>query len=241
MQHQSEQEVRLQESESSSSDSSLSELNVSSSSFNPLRALYSPDFPLVKSAPVLDNVEKFVSVHEGKRSQKGKKKNEITSSTPSSSMRFFLPEQMPIVKPKKDLPNVLLYMKKQTSGPMSMLAKCVANNGRVKVYTRSVTRIRGYCIGFLFAFDKHWNLALVDVDEVFSRKRRPKAMLLEENRNKKNKDKRGIQEQVGLSSTVVIKKRRKTELCQRHIPQMVLRGEHVVSVCILHPEEERHT
>ena len=46
--------------------------------------------------------------------------------------------------------------------------------------------MRGYCIGSLVAFDKHWNFALIDVDEVYKRKRVRKAapLICEDKLNK---------------------------------------------------------
>jgi small nuclear ribonucleoprotein (snRNP)-like protein len=38
--------------------------------------------------------------------------------------------------------------------------------------------MRGYCIAFLSAFDKHWNLALEDVREVWTRRKRRKVPAL---------------------------------------------------------------
>jgi hypothetical protein len=38
--------------------------------------------------------------------------------------------------------------------------------------------MRGYCIAFLAAFDKHWNLALEDVREVWTRRKRRKVPAL---------------------------------------------------------------
>jgi hypothetical protein len=38
--------------------------------------------------------------------------------------------------------------------------------------------VRGYCVAFLTAFDKHWNLALEDVREVWTRRKRNKVPAL---------------------------------------------------------------
>ena len=38
--------------------------------------------------------------------------------------------------------------------------------------------MRGYCVAFLAAFDKHWNLALEDVREVWTRRKRNKVPAL---------------------------------------------------------------
>ena len=38
--------------------------------------------------------------------------------------------------------------------------------------------VRGYCVAFLAAFDKHWNLALEGVREVWTRRKRSKVPAL---------------------------------------------------------------
>ena len=40
-------------------------------------------------------------------------------------------------------------------------------------------------------------------------------------------------ETVGTSVTRIEKVKRKTELCKRHVPQLLVRGEHVVSIVLL--------
>lgn len=108
---------------------------------------------------------------------------------------------------------------------MSILQKCVQDQSRIKVITRNRNGIRGFCKGLLIAFDKHWNLALWDVDETYSRPRYAKPEY--------DNGQLASTEKVGESVIRIEKTRRKTQLCQRHVSQLVLRGEHVVLVQVL--------
>ncbi|TSQ81057.1 U7 snRNA-associated Sm-like protein LSm11 [Bagarius yarrelli] len=45
--------------------------------------------------------------------------------------------------------------------------KLLMHRLRVKVHIRSFKGLRGVCTGFMVAFDKFWNLAMVDVDETY--------------------------------------------------------------------------
>ena len=78
------------------------------------------------------------------------------------------------------------------------------------------------------AFNKHWKLALIEVDEQFNRKRFGGKELCVKRPLKV--DDNNEAEMIGLSTIRVIKTRRNSQLCVRHIPQLMLRGEHVVSV-----------
>ena len=143
--------------------------------------------------------------------------------------------------------------------------------------------MRGYCIGGLVAFDKHWNFALVDVDEVYTRKRLRKAAPIadeklnnqftqltckdaeknprqicikdiksndqpystttcsgyrvsgkgDSNISKSKTKKPSRTESVGASVIRIDKIKRKTEVCRRHVPQLLIRGEHVASVVLM--------
>merc|ERR1719166_778175 len=66
-------------------------------------------------------------------------------------------------------------MEECQTGPLAVLRDCARAGTRVKVWTRGPANIRGFLSGFLVAFDKHWNLALTDVDEQFTRRRARKA------------------------------------------------------------------
>lgn len=56
-------------------------------------------------------------------------------------------------------------------GPLAALHKLMANGGRVKVYTRNANGIVGHLTGRIEMFDKHWNMALTDVHEVWKRRK----------------------------------------------------------------------
>ena len=78
---------------------------------------------------------------------------------------------------------------------------------------------------------QHWNLALTDVDEQFTRRRARKVAVTGGTEPRTGA---GAGEQrefkVGESVFRIIKVKRKVEICVRHSPQLLLRGEHVVMV-----------
>lgn len=56
-----------------------------------------------------------------------------------------------------------------TKGPAGVLRRCLEEYLKVKVWIRSHRFVRGFCIGYLVAFDRHWNLVnifqnLIDFD-----------------------------------------------------------------------------
>ncbi len=113
----------------------------------------------------------------------------------------------------------------------------------MQVWTRGVSNIRGVASGFLVAFDKHWNLALRDVDEEFTRKRSRKTLFSCAGDSSGSRPAvrcgqklmpRDLPVEVkvsgGTSLLRVVKIRGKFEVCVRHVAQVLLRGEHVVMV-----------
>jgi len=216
--------------------------DIQSLSFDPEKALLDNNFDLSFAAGVdpLDNVEKFAKTLEGGSDDKVKTKVEGKKQTKAEvepTARRFEESQMPIKGKAKRPRNVLHYMKKckEQGGPMAALASCALERTKVKVLLRGAVSMRGSCTGFLVAFDKHWNVALVDVDEVFTRRRHGKPSLDEEFAEKLQVGEKASRrsETVGASLLRVVKQRRKTELCERHVPQIVIRGEHVAAIVIL--------
>ena len=88
---------------------------------------------------------------------------------------------------------------------------------------------------------QHWNLALTDVDEQFTRRRARKAPVTGGTQPRSGPgDEAGAAREwrVGESVFRILKIKRKVEICVRHVPQVLLRGEHVVMVA---PESSNNT
>lgn len=66
----------------------------------------------------------------------------------------------------------------KSRGPLSRIATFCHRKQRVKVYTRSAVSVRGHCEGYISAFDKHWNLVMDDVDEIWTRKNKYKSLAI---------------------------------------------------------------
>ncbi|XP_035233619.1 U7 snRNA-associated Sm-like protein LSm11 [Stegodyphus dumicola] len=62
--------------------------------------------------------------------------------------------------------------------PLALLKKCLDDKQKLKVWTRNHKEVRGICTCRLIAFDKHWNLLVQDIDEVYIRPRKTKTPFL---------------------------------------------------------------
>ena len=126
------------------------------SSFNPVRAIYDPDFDSSDTAQAHDNLEKCVAFVEGRfKKRNDKKKTETEQDGDVRLERQFLPEQLPVPgRRRAPFRHVLTRMTEFQAGPLSVLRECAQAGARVKVWTRGPTSVRGVVMGFLVAFDK---------------------------------------------------------------------------------------
>lgn len=217
------------------------ELDPEGSEFKPLRAIYDPAFEVSDNAVVQDNVEKCIAVIEGRVRTKKVVKEEDEGEKESKGKeevkleRQFRPEQLAQpTRPRKMKKGVLERMK-EVEGPLGGLRKLLEQGAKVRVWTRGVQGVRGVATGFIVAFDKHWNLALKDVEEQFTRRRTSKVPALGQDKESERSGKKGREEKIGESVVRVVQVLRKVEICVRHVPQVLLRGEHVVMVATALP------
>nr|XP_022318322.1 U7 snRNA-associated Sm-like protein LSm11 [Crassostrea virginica] len=102
--------------------------------------------------------------------------------------------------------NVLTRMEAYTKGPLSVLQRCVSERLLVQVWIRSAVDLRGMCKGYLVAFDKHFNLAMIDVDELYRCPKWKETQQQKENKRERKRAKQ-LREQMALMSIT------STEVC----------------------------
>lgn len=173
-------------------------LDFRSPLFSPLLALKcdsSEHVPVAKGAKQYLNLQQYSkaipspskspkksirAVNELAKKDEDSKKAEDEKPGPSSSSsstphfpipgRRFLAHQLPVYRPRKEHPNTITLMN-SSDGPLSVLKRVMTERTRIKIWTRNEKGFRGFLTGFVEAFDKHWNIALRDVDEQFVRKK----------------------------------------------------------------------
>ncbi|XP_014286553.1 U7 snRNA-associated Sm-like protein LSm11 [Halyomorpha halys] len=197
-------------------------LNPLSSNFDPLSALYAQDIPIPnQDAPVYDNVAKFELTSTGLSVKQIRKKEKPVVEKAESFERDLPSTSLP-TKPDEGKKNIRKFML-NVEGPLAKLREMVENRTRIKVTTRSAWGIRGYVIAYLSAFDKMWNLALEDVTEVWIRKIKKKTPALAETRG-------SPRHRVSVPPVTVTKVGPKNEQCERYVPKLMMRGEHVAII-----------
>ncbi|KAK7580649.1 hypothetical protein V9T40_001278 [Parthenolecanium corni] len=234
------------------------ELDFTSRHFNPLRALYEPDENVTipkPDAPIYDNLSSFIETKDGifpkQRKLPAQKPNQPSDSSVVEEIKTKVTEET--VPKKRKFKNVLTRMDNTVKGPLTFLKKCMDEKLRIKVYTRGPVNIRGFCIGFLEAFDKHWNLVLKDVFEEWTRRRKIRPVPAED--EEREEGSWSCEEESNLLShqrgslykgdgrveeaddcrkpkTVVRKKLKRKEICERHVDQLLIRGEQIVLVTL---------
>ncbi|XP_060071825.1 U7 snRNA-associated Sm-like protein LSm11 [Ylistrum balloti] len=156
------------------------EIDLTSPHFDAAKALFSSHVLLpFSSAKPLDNLAKFESWSK----QSSKKEASFSHGNPPSPRKPI--RAVPVSRKPQQQPastelskhsgrhrnklnrNVITRMNAYQKGPLNFLRECVEKRHVVKVWTRGACELRGFCTGYLVAFDKYFNLALMDVDETY--------------------------------------------------------------------------
>ncbi|XP_072168177.1 uncharacterized protein [Diadema setosum] len=150
------------------------EIDVLSPNFNPLKALYSSQVRLpITDASCFNNLSEY----ERFMNTGGEKPAPPTTSKRALErmhQKYILEKEKELLKARGDRrkrtrQNVLSRMEDPQQGPLDLLKQCVEKHCRVRVCVRSFKGLRSVCIGYVIAYDKMFNMALKDVDEIYKR------------------------------------------------------------------------
>lgn len=149
--------------------------------------------------------------------------------------------------------NALLNMEKLRKGPLGLLFKYKLDGTRIKVnsplfqfelwvifihfqvHIRNETKIIGYVTGLIVIYDKHWNLVLSNVHEVW--KRRKLHCCATANHGDEQDQLQLCMDRLKLLSielpeTKIKSLNRKFVQCSRWLPQLMIRGEQIAIISV---------
>jgi len=211
-------------------------LEFTSDKFDPHAALHAPYTsvvaanPFAAKAPLLNYVDQFRTLlpfcdpqrrEPIQRTQKKYQSTDNEESIKTENMKNKIP--------------VFTSMAAQyeNSGPMSLLHSIHVQRQRVRVMVRYVDCIRGTLTGYLIAFDKHMNMLLRDVDEVYTSRITKAFEGVELSKSELELERRKCIEAANTSGGRSGDGKRHDPLVKvgkRHMQQLLVRGDNVVSV-----------
>lgn len=186
--------------------------------------------PYTKESPLLDNVDKFrfllPECDPLRKEIIPKSCNVVSKDTagknPSTTEK--MRNKIPVF--------TAMAAKYEQSGPLSLLHSIHVKRQRVRVTIRYVDCMRGILTGYLIAFDKHMNMLLRDVDEVYTS--RITKVLEGEHMTKSELE---LERRKCIEYAMAKEKtsncfgvNRQVKVGKRHLPQILVRGDNVVSI-----------
>lgn len=228
------------------------ELDIRSKRFNPLKALLTEQMPNSdKNARAYDNLAQFEPIFKRVfcgQSEEPKRSTASTSKKPQLTLsdyqvlprRFTAAQQAIPTRPKgnRHTRNILIRMSDpKLVGPLQLLQKWREQKCLVKVYTRNEKEVDGHVIGYIEAFDKHWNLIVSSAEQTIKR-RKPRYCFRTVQATDNCDDDAAISEcmrrlaalNIQIPTTKVVGNHGRSVDCTRTVPQLLVRGEQIVSI-----------
>ncbi|XP_057665701.1 U7 snRNA-associated Sm-like protein LSm11 [Diorhabda carinulata] len=209
------------------------QLDFFSNKFDPLLALSTRNIKLPGlKVKKYDNLAAYTSAIDKEKNPGNYTKKKVVEQESVIIERRWKEHQLPIPSTKnRKVKNIFTKMEK-ACGPLEMLKRCVDEEFKVKIYTRNDREVRGYCIAYVIAFDKHFNMALKEVTEKWVRRKKQKTPAFDSVEPiKKTKFQRQFRPpEIKVTPHETDKK---LENCSRYVSQLMMRGEHVVLINII--------
>lgn len=239
------------------------ELDIRSKQFNPLKALYAQRVPqIVENARVYDNLALFEPIfkrefsrHPKKEEAPAQKRSATTSKVSFERLehlpttRRFTAEQQPIQvirRTNRRTRNILDRMTDATKlqGPLQLLYNWREQHSLVKIYTRNEKGVDGHVIGHIEAFDKHWNLVVSNAQQTIKRRKNRycyRAASVTDGCDAKSTEDECLRRLASLKIHVpevkYVASHGRNVTCERTVPQLLVRGEHVVTIVTTKADE----
>lgn len=230
------------------------ELDIGSKQFNPLKALQAKQIHVSgNNLRTYDNLAQFepifkrIFLGESNNQQEQRSttsKKHITLSEGQVLPRRFTAAQQAIpTKPKSNrrTRNILLRMADaKTVGPLGQLQKWREERSLVKIYTRNEKEVDGHVIGYIEAFDKHWNVIISNAEQTMKRRKKRYSFCAVQPTDDCDEDvatAECIERLAALNITIptlkVVGDFRRSVDCTRTVPQLMIRGEQIVSIATI--------
>lgn len=211
-------------------------INFTQEDFDPLAVLHTPSSevfdvnPYARNSPLLDNIDKFrflLPECDPLRKEnivRSQKKSSQVSTCHSVSLTEHMRNKIPVF--------TAMAANYEKSGPLSLLHSIHVKRQRVRVTIRYVDCIRGTLTGYLIAFDKHMNMLLRDVDEVYTSRitKIPEAEWMTKSELEYQR-RQSIKKYIANDDmNLHCNANPRVKVVKRHMPQILVRGDNVVAV-----------
>ena len=219
----------------SSSQEGSGILEFTSDKFDPHAALHASNFKLVAanpfaaSAPLLNYVDQFRTLlpfcdpQRREPVQRSHRKRNQSADNEQSVKTENMKNKIPVF--------TSLAAQYENSGPLSLLHSIHVQRQRVRVMVRYVDCIRGTLTGYLIAFDKHMNLLLRDVDEVYTSRLTKVIEDADLSKSELELERRKCTEVASKRGNGDAKPHNhRVKVGKRHMHQLLVRGDNVVSI-----------
>lgn len=242
------------DSPSKTSPARESELDLLSPDFNALKALRAPSVPdSAKNARTYDNLAQFEPIfrrefcrHPNTEPPQHKNAASKAKSLPLLEnpviQRRFTAEQQPIAsKPRNNrrTRNIISRMSDPSKlhGPIQLLQRWREQRTQVKIITRNEKSVDGHVFGIIEAFDKHWNVIVSNAEQVIKRRNfkycfTPLVASDEQDEDATTKEcmQRLASLNIQIPEMKAVGKHGRSVECKRNVPQLLVRGEHIVTI-----------
>lgn len=186
-----------------------------------------PPYPRMRALDTVRQCRRLLPGAEASTSTRGHSSRDLASFAAQALARQraerFVKQEEEFAKREK-LCDAFANSKHAKEGPLRVLRDARERRERVRVVTRHGRGVRGVAFAYVAAFDKFANMVLTDVQETYT------VRIMREVEKYSQSDANGLEVQLSTRRAPKLEER------SRHMQQIFVRGEQIVSVSIPPPD-----